>query len=501
VGDFYNERGAIVLVKVCDLKDWQREFIGTTFETESGGILTVIGAIDKHHHTQGNLFLLHCSKCSEDLELFPNGRLISDKKRLLKGRFPCNCNENFKGSPKQRKVIAKRLAENKGYKLLSLNKGVAILYCKVCSLDRELWPEGSIRVNVSKLKAGHMHCGCSKSVKYTERQNRVRVERECLSRGDTKLLSWAEPYKGVKTKLKLQKVNSGFTWTTTSIDGFIRGKGGLEDKSIKIKKAKQKPLSDILNKAISIFDNIIEVRKPETFDNKYDKECIEYRCDVCSRDKFTLSGTCNGWFKLRLCDLMRGRIACRCSTRYRWSIGQQELKISELCEKEGLCFLGWCGEGYKTAETSRISWECSCGKVNETSFQNFIKRGRRCRGCATHGFRTDRSAELYLVRWFCGGKTFLKYGITNRKALERIKQQRDKTNGLVFEVLYIFKSDDGELIKGCEDRIKQLNKVGFVNKSQFPDGYTETLKDTKSNINFVLTVCTGVGLIPVKRDE
>lgn len=59
-------------------------------------------------------------------------------------------------------------------------KGKYTLSCSVCSLDKELWPDGSIKVKYEKLKVGRVPCGCSVSTNYTKQQDLIRMNRLCL---------------------------------------------------------------------------------------------------------------------------------------------------------------------------------------------------------------------------------------------------------------------------------------------------------------------------------
>ncbi|UUW39699.1 hypothetical protein VP14_012 [Vibrio phage VPMCC14] len=91
----------------------QREFVGTTFKTKKGGVLTVTGV---SKDTKGTVhFILHCSICSSDCELFPEEKLTSVKSSLIKGQVPCGCSFNPKWDEEQNYIRVVRECEVKGY--------------------------------------------------------------------------------------------------------------------------------------------------------------------------------------------------------------------------------------------------------------------------------------------------------------------------------------------------------------------------------------------------
>ncbi|AFN39330.1 endonuclease [Aeromonas phage CC2] len=89
------------------------DFIGQTFPTPKGGMLTVVGVSDRR---SGNnkVYKLTCSICSEDKELFPD-LFESQKSDLVKGQVPCGCSKKPQLKPFQIEVIVGRLCEEMGY--------------------------------------------------------------------------------------------------------------------------------------------------------------------------------------------------------------------------------------------------------------------------------------------------------------------------------------------------------------------------------------------------
>lgn len=92
-----------------------------------------------------------------------------------------------------------------------------------------------------------------------------------------------------------------------------------------------------------------------------------------------------------------------------------------------------------------------------------------------HGFDKTKPANLYLVHWFGLGNEYLKFGITNRAAEERIRQQNRVTQ-LNYQILNVYHFETGFEALKVEDLIKSQFECCACPKLIFPDGYTETMQ-------------------------
>lgn len=91
----------------------QEEFIGNTFPTPKGGVLTVVGVNGRRgSHTY---FELRCSICSEDEELWPKGSICDYKSHITSGRVTCGCVLNPKWKKDQYTLRIKRACAERGY--------------------------------------------------------------------------------------------------------------------------------------------------------------------------------------------------------------------------------------------------------------------------------------------------------------------------------------------------------------------------------------------------
>lgn len=86
-------------------------FIGKVYHTTKGSEIKIISAINRSK----SLFLIECSVCSKDSELFPDKYIKAVKSSLDLGRYPCACSNRTQWSEHQNEVRAERLAKAKGY--------------------------------------------------------------------------------------------------------------------------------------------------------------------------------------------------------------------------------------------------------------------------------------------------------------------------------------------------------------------------------------------------
>lgn len=90
------------------------DFIGTTFPTPKGGVLTVVGWDGERQVCGSKKYIAECSICSKDTELFPDDFKIT-KSRLVRGGVPCGCSRHTRWSEYQYNVKVERKCKEKGY--------------------------------------------------------------------------------------------------------------------------------------------------------------------------------------------------------------------------------------------------------------------------------------------------------------------------------------------------------------------------------------------------
>lgn len=157
---------------------------------------------------------------------------------LCKGVFPCGCSkqrgktlmqvhgiDDFIGSTKLWNGGVNTVKDCLG----GLgNKRRYIVECSKCSLDKELWPYGSILTTKSNFKSKlRTNCGCNgKRVSWTESQVKVLVTRLCNKKGLSFLVWYEDKYLGIDaTRLILECPYHGIS-DNTHTGKFLGQEGG-----------------------------------------------------------------------------------------------------------------------------------------------------------------------------------------------------------------------------------------------------------------------------------
>lgn len=145
----------------------------------------------------------------------------------------------------------------------------------------------------------------------------------------------------------------------------------------------------------------------------------------------------------------RGKAVIRCDESHEWSVSiyhfkggtrcpvceiasrssknrtpqvERERQISLICDTEDLRFVKWCGN-YKSSR-SRIILSCPSHGEWEISINNLVNHSRRCPGCGSYGYASNKSGTLYALISNC--ESMVKIGITN-KIEQRHAQLASKT--------------------------------------------------------------------------
>lgn len=166
--------------------------------------------------------------------------------------------------------------------------------CTECSKDKELFPDGYFVSTKSNLVKDKKPCGCSKKSEWFHWQYLILARRAAKDRFIVH--SFAEEFKGAKTKLNLECLKDGHKWSA-SIDNVINNGRGCPKCSNKYRPTEQ----EALQKCIDICKET--GYEPIGFIDGYKgahKTRFEYNCkthgkqNVCY-DKFVNSGNrCNG---------------------------------------------------------------------------------------------------------------------------------------------------------------------------------------------------------------
>lgn len=289
-----------------------------------------------------------------------------------------------------------------------------IFSCPVCSKDSEMWPQGSIKCLPYEVKTGRPPCGCKSSVKYTERQNILRVKRKCEIL-NYEFLGWSTTYSTIhKTGFRVfDRILKEFN-TFGSIVVFLSGKGLSQSRqNIDLGKRDQVLDKDALIKGFSSSGNYIEGTKFIPITSRLSGYWI-LMCPNCSCDEFVENNVCGGKFKIYKGDIDKGIKPCRCSDGYRWKENQREYQIKKVLKEIDAEWIGWVSD-YKN-RSSKFKWKCSNGHETEKSVLTFLQ-GSRCRICfdedRCYGYYPKRKYNndyLCLIRMHGVGEVFYKIG-------------------------------------------------------------------------------------------
>lgn len=171
--------------------------------------------------------------------------------------------------------------------------------------------------------------------------------------------------------------------------------------------------------------------------------------------------------------ILKDGSACpRCSGRAAFTEQEALDKCIEICKQENYKPIGFI-DGYKN-NLSKFEYECVHHGSQKVSYNHFINDGTRCPTCSPCGYSNKKPGRFYLVRWFSEDIQFLKFGITNSELKSRISKQKGLSK-LEYKIIFDFYFDNGQIPLDLEKEIKEKLDTSFVNKSVFPDGFTETV--------------------------
>lgn len=334
--------------------------------------------------------------------------------------------------------------------------------CSICNSDEELFPEPFLVTRTyltgSKSNEPRFPCGCGKR-RWTKIQYKIRILRECESRGYT-FLGFCE-WEGVHTKLKLECGVDQFLWETTSIANFLLGVGCPECSRVKRSKPKE-TMVKLFFESGEFKEGTIFTRNLTRRTKQGSLAFWDMYCPTCSNDEFVQAGLCSGVFTAVHSSLQEGYIPCRCG-RYSHTQEQQEFRIKRLCEEEGLTFLGW-KDGY-TGNHSKMLWICAEGHLCDTSEVKTFLEGGRCKTCrdlssGVNGYYKERVGEvdyLYLMDFLVSDKVGRSFDVEDRRvSLKTVAGLKQKP-----EVLQVYTATH-QVIYDTEQEIHaKLRKRGF----------------------------------------
>lgn len=159
-------------------------------------------------------------------------------------------------------------------------------------------------------------------------------------------------------------------------------------------------------------------------------------------------------------ELINKNLRCR-----QCSIERSRLTLDDINEKiqhRGISLIG----NYLGNARSKQTFKCANNHEWNAELSS-VMRGASCPECSVSGFKKEKSAHVYLLKF----DSFIKYGISNRL---NIRLSEHKRNGQ-YEIICTRFFDDGEEAFLLEKQIRQQFGGSFVTKDMCKVGYTETL--------------------------
>jgi hypothetical protein len=329
------------------------EFIGKKFGKENQ--LTVVSRLEDKSKTP--MFLVHCSVCAKDKELFGDGTFCMSKGNLNKGAIPCGCG-NYQYGREQSLVRVKRKLIDKKYNLEVIDidgkwKGTDTKLLLKCKIHGTEWNTVGVHTFLGNRYKG-MCIDCEKGFIST-----------------------------MKTSDDQSVIDA-----VTSSGRFPKG---------------------------TVFWRTPEKKNKDKF-GRLSGNRWAIMCGICSYDKFVEQSLCEGIFYTTADSLQAGNRPCRCSVHFKYTVEQRGLQIEDSLHTEGKYqFVGFHSAN-KWNHTSKLKFLCHCPDhgIFNSSVSSMTGRGIKCVNCSEGGgFKTSKLGSVYVldIRGERGG--FTGYGISN----------------------------------------------------------------------------------------
>lgn len=276
-----------------------------------------------------------------------------------------------------------------------------------------------------------------------------------------------------KTNVILKCNIHNIVWSTTKASHFLKTGGGCQECTKKLISSKVKKSDEVMSetfmKSGKFLDGTVFWRSEKR--NLLSKLYRwYYTCPRCSNDEYTKAGLCSGIFEASSAqNLQKGKLSCRCSSNFKYTDEQLELRIKLALKKEGKGheFVSWIIKGQGSENKALIN--CPSHGLWIAPVYYFRGRQHRCIDCAKIGFKKELDSVLYVIR-ATGKIDFVGYGITNNHK-ERIAKHKNnlKKRGYTITEIEMF-----YMLGSTAIRIENLIKSKFeINPQDVPGFKTE----------------------------
>lgn len=354
--------------------------------------------------------------------------------------------------------------------------------CSVCNKDKELFPLPFVTTKASLL-AGGRPCPCSKSYVYSKEEYKIIIRRylEGIDKG-LKFEGFLGEFKGTRSKMTISYFGEVID-IKPNISNLISGKINFRTVTEPYMGAyvSTEKMIDRLKLSGFYEEGVVYKRLGATK--------VQHTCKTCSNDIFTQMGLCDGLFIVDHANLIKGSKGCRCNTGI-LTVPQKEFLFSNICEKEGLEYLGY------NKEKDKFGWVCKEDHVNFSVYSNFMVNNSRCSYCLTESseFRgymsaySDREDYIYVLKIKSGKEVFLKVGRSFTPRMRCVRIKGELSEGSTVELLYSARNTHENIFKLEQRVLSKIKQDGVEYKPTFNfNGSTECFvrEGLRSVVNFI----------------
>ena len=361
--------------------------------------------------------------------------------------------------------------------------------CDVCSLDPEMFGAGLFLATKSNLEQGAICCGCGASHKYSEKQQRLRVERRLRST-PVEFVSFIGEYYGVRTKTRLRCNRHNAEWDGGTVNSVLIGILGCrfcvgEGTSRRHTLTYEHEVKEFMKSGSFLAGTVFTKVENGGYGRWY------YECPECSYDKFVKAGVCTGKFYAVASSLKKGSYACRCSPRYTFSAEQRQMQVEEKLKEENsnLTFLRW-SEPFKN-DTSKLILFCPEHGEREVVISKFLSRRRRCTTCTKGGYDRSKESVVYTLLAEGQGFSFTGYGVSTVHKTRMATHRRNlKKCGMIVVASEMFTTSGSgalqveKMLKTSFERYPQ-EVEGFLTEATYPELYEDVVNFIKQQTEVI----------------
>lgn len=308
----------------------------------------------------------------------------------------------------------------------------------------------------------------------SEKEAKKLVEEQCRVK-NYKLVSYVGKWNNGRTHLELICHKCDCHWSTTCVRTLLKGHGCPSCAET----------CRVLKSTLPDSHHIDKFKSMDKSGTKFDftklsSDTWQYKCQVCSQDKYVVDGVCNGVFVSNDANLRSGKFACRCSKTYRWTKAQREYQIKSLLQdQDTLEFVEWETEDHKN--NSKVVFNCKIHGLWKPLLSKFLV-GRRCSGCSSSGFKSHKDGYLYILRVTSNEGDFTGFGVTNNLKNRLATHRKNfKRKGYVISEMEVF-SEKGYNVLEIEKLIKEnfavtpTDIIGFKTEATYYHLYYDIIE-------------------------